>query len=43
MIVITALEQEHGTELDLVPTLLPRVTEGYDYILLLHHCSHRTI
>ena len=28
--VITALEQEHGTELDLVPTLLPSVMEGMD-------------
>ena len=31
MSVITALELELGTELDLVLTLLPRVTEGYDY------------
>ena len=28
MSVITALEQEHGTELDLVPTQLRHVMEG---------------
>ena len=28
MSVIIALEQEHGTELDLVPTLLPIAMEG---------------
>ena len=32
MSVITPLEQEHGTELDRVPTLLPSVMEGMDSI-----------
>ena len=33
MSVITALEQEHGTELDLVPTLLHTVMEGKNLLM----------
>ena len=43
MSVIIALEQEHGTELDLVPTLLPIAMEGMGSsvrsILLLGLCN----
>ena len=31
--VITAMEQEHGTELDLVPTLLHTVMEGKNLLI----------
>ena len=34
--VITALEQEHGTELDLVPTLPHLVMEGYKIQNIVH-------
>ena len=42
MNVITALEQELGTEADLVPTLLPLVMEGapYAYILFVFKRSY---